>query len=93
MEDDDGEGLAKAVKRKGGKKSIFSNKLFIIFAVALVVGIFIGAYVQHNFVEAYLFEGKAKDYNNLLERNILLDKTVDKYYKCMIDKNINAGEC
>lgn len=94
MEDDEeGEGLAKAVKRKGGRKGIFSNKTFILFAVALIVGIFTGAYIQHAIVENYLFEGKAKDYNNLLERNMQLDKTVDKYYKCIIDRNISPGEC
>ena len=94
MEDDnEGEGLAKAAKRKGGRKGILANKAFILFAVALIVGIFIGAYAQHTIVENYLFEGKAKDYNSLLEKNMQLDKTVDKYYKCIIDRNIDAGEC
>ena len=89
-------------KTRKGRKSkllakLLSNKLAIIVIAILLIGILLGMYIQHNYVEEYLDSKDSSDYNVLIgekdKRINDLDIVADAYYKCLIDSGISPKTC
>jgi uncharacterized membrane-anchored protein YhcB (DUF1043 family) len=75
-----------------GKKSIFSNK-FTLIALALLIGIIIGGYLMHVFIEPELNKDSITELNSLKAKNSLLDEQVSNLSDCLQKVNIDPNSC
>ena len=83
----------KPKKGKGILKKINSNKTIVLFAIVLVIGIVLGAYLEHTYIEKIISQDKCSDYNALLRKNSELDKQADFYYTCLNNSGIDPKVC
>ncbi|MCX8158485.1 MAG: hypothetical protein N3D73_02345 [Candidatus Diapherotrites archaeon] len=86
MEDDD---LEKATRRLKSDK----NNILTPLLIAFILGLLLGAFLQHFFLEETILKLQGKDYDTLKKKNEELDRELDRFYKCIIDNNISPTSC
>ncbi|MBN2126830.1 MAG: hypothetical protein JW703_00385 [Candidatus Diapherotrites archaeon] len=74
------------------KKSFFSNK-FTLIALALLIGVVIGGYLMHVFIEPELNKDSVSEMNSLKSTNSLLDEQVSALSDCLKKVNIDPNSC
>lgn len=85
------EGLEERKERKRGKGLLTTNRVFILFV--FIIGLLLGGFLMHQYIEPVLQEKACGDYNALMEINEQLDKDVDNYRDCLDRFNIDPKLC
>ncbi len=75
-----------------GKKRFFSiQKMFVIFL--FIIGIIIGAYIEHTMIEPSFNESLNQQLDKCELKKSIQDEQLDAYLKCLQKEDINPYEC
>ena len=78
-------------KRKKKRSSLTSKRIVLLFL--LIIGIVLGAVLEHYFVEPLIEEQSFQKYVNCESKVELLDKQIDDCIECLGENNIEISSC
>ncbi len=80
-------------KGKTKKKGKFWNLTKSLIVVGFIVGLVLGAYITHYYIEPMLKDSKASDYTKLKEYCNAQDRELDRCLTCLDIKGIDSSTC
>lgn len=78
-------------KKKKGKRFFTFKKVSLI--VVFLLGLSLGMYLMHIYVEPALYQDIIKENYDLNLMNQQLDKSNDLFYNCLLNNEIDPGSC
>ncbi|VVC00367.1 Uncharacterised protein [uncultured archaeon] len=64
-----------------------------LFALFFILGLAIGGFLVHTYIDPAFYGLQAKDTNSIIEENSRLDSRAEELYNCLLENNIPPSVC